>query len=474
MNRFSILELKPQSHIHFIGIGGISMSALAQILKNIGFKVSGSDAKSSNITEKLSNNDIKVYIGHDSSNIKGADVIVHTAAIKNDNTELLKSKELNLPILERSELLGEIMRKYKYSIGVAGTHGKTTTTSMVSLILLEANLDPTITVGGELDPIGGNLRLGNSEYFVTEACEYVESFLKFYPFVGTILNIDADHLDYYKDINNITDSFYEYAKLIPLDGYLIANNDDSRVINIAANVECNVISYSINDESSTYRAVNIEFDQKGCPEFSVLNNNCEIGNIKLNIPGIHNIYNALAAIACSMCLGVDFDSCKSALFKFSGAKRRFEHKGSFDQITVIDDYAHHPTEVKATLNAATKYPHDRIWCVFQPHTYTRTKKLLDEFSEAFEDADKIIIADIYAAREKDSGDIHSKDLVAKLKARGKDALYFSNFSSIKDYILNNAKQNDVVITMGAGDIYKVGEQLISDYHRSLKKQYISC
>lgn len=460
MNKFDILKLPPDSKIHFVGIGGISMSALAEILQHADFIISGSDMKSSNITDKLQNKGIKVYIGHKSANVDGSDVVVYTAAVKEDNPEIIRAKELNLPIVERSTLLGEIMRKYKYSIGVSGTHGKTTTTSMVSMIFIEAGLDPTITVGGELDSIGGNLRLGDSQYFITEACEYVESFLKFYPFAGIILNIDADHLDYFKDLDAIQESFNNYAKLISQSGFLIANIDDDRVKEITSSVDCHIVTYGLNNKNAEYTAKNITVNPKGFVGFEAVHKGETLGHIQLNIPGVHNVYNALASISCSISLGASFEHCKMALSKFGGTKRRFEYKGTFNNATVIDDYAHHPTEVKATLKAARSYPHNRIWCIFQPHTYTRTKKLLDEFSAAFDDADKVIVADIYAAREKDTGDIHSRDLVERLKRRGKESLYLPNFDSIQEYLSNNAQEGDLVITMGAGDIHKVGENLV--------------
>lgn len=461
MNKFDILKLPFGSRIHFIGIGGISMSALAEILQHTGFIISGSDMKSSNITDKLQNKGIKVYIGHSSANVESSDVIVFTAAINQDNPEIIRAKELGLPIIERATLLGEIMKRYKYSIGVSGTHGKTTTTSMISMIFIEADLDPTITVGGELDSIGGNLRLGNSQYFITEACEYVESFLKFYPFAGIILNIDADHLDYFKDLDAIQESFKNYANLISQSGFLIANADDKRVKEVALSVDCHIVTYGLNDKNSEYTAKNISTNSKGFISFDVAHKSKTLGHIQLNIPGIHNVYNALAAIACSISLGTTFEHCKMGLSKFGGTKRRFEYKGSFNNATVIDDYAHHPTEVKATLKAAQGYSHNNVWCIFQPHTYTRTKKLLDEFSVAFDDADKVIVADIYAAREKDTGDIHSRDLVERLKRRGREALYLPNFDSIQEYLLNHVQENDLVITMGAGDIHKVGESLVA-------------
>lgn len=310
--------------VHFIGIGGISMSGIAEILIDYGYKVSGSDRAFSSLTEKLKNLGAKIYIGHDASNVHDADIVVYTAAIKEDNPELLEAKRLNLEIMDRAEFLGQIMKKYEKGIAISGAHGKTTTTSMISLILLNAKLDPTIMIGGEVDAIGGNVRCGKSPYFVTEACEYKKSFLKFYPYIGVILNIDADHLDCYKDINEIHETFLKFANLIPKEGCIIGCNEDKRVVQIMEKVNCNKISYGI--KNGDFTAINIQYDEKGCASFTALYKGNYYYDFKLSIPGEHNILNALASIACCDFLGVDKEVMYQSLLNFKGTHRRFEKK----------------------------------------------------------------------------------------------------------------------------------------------------
>ncbi len=456
----SFNRIKPGSHVHFIGIGGISMSGLAEILKDQGYIITGSDINNSSIISKLKNKDIKIYIEHKKENVKNADLVVYTAAVNGANPEIRAAKELEIPIVERSVLLGEIMKNYRNSIAVAGSHGKTTTTSMISGIFIQASTDPTVLVGGELDAIGGNVRIGKSSYFITEACEYVESFLKFNPYVGIILNIEEDHLDYFKDIKHIIRSFREFGKLIQPDGYLVVSGDHINVKKAVKSLKCNILSYGINNNDLLFRAENVSFDSMGNPKFDVIYKNKNLCKITLNVPGTHNIYNSLAAVVCAYSLNIPVEHIVKGLFNFKGTHRRFETKGSFNGITIIDDYAHHPTEIKATLETVNKIPHNRIWCVFQPHTYTRTLALLNEFSEAFNAADKIIITDIYAAREKDDGKIHSMDLVKKINEKSYEAQYISDFKDISSYLLNNAVAGDIIITMGAGDIFKLGEDML--------------
>lgn len=446
--------------IHFIGIGGISMSALAEILLKNKYTVSGSDMKSSPIIEKLKNKGALIYIGHSEKNVEHADLIVYTAAISQDNPELIRAKELNIPLMDRAEFLGAIMKGHDYNIAVSGTHGKTTTTSMVSHILMDAAVDPTILVGGELDLIDGNVRTGSSQYFITEACEYKESFLKFYPYIGIILNIDADHLDYYKDINHIQRAFEKFAALIPEDGYLIGNAEDSRTVEIMKNTKSNVISYGI--ENGDLRAASIEFDAKGCASFDVLRNGVNLFNVKLNVPGKHNVLNSLSAIAASLALNIEKEHIINGLSSFKGTHKRFELKGEKKGVTVIDDYAHHPTEIKATLSTAKNYPHSRIVCVFQPHTYSRTITLMDQFTEAFYDSDLLILADIYAAREKDLGEVNSVMLGDNIRRKGVNCINLHSFQAIFEYLQENLKPGDLLLTVGAGDIVKVGEMFLEN------------
>ncbi|QXM07218.1 UDP-N-acetylmuramate--L-alanine ligase [Crassaminicella indica] len=454
------LDKHDVNHIYFIGIGGISMSAIAEVLLTFGYEVSGSDMKASSITEKLSKKGAKIYIGHNAHNLPSCDLVVYTAAIKSDNPELVKAKKKNIPIVSRAEILGLLMKKFKKSIAVSGTHGKTTTTSMISIILEYSDFDPTILIGGELDQIGGNVKVGNREYFVTEACEYVGSFLKFFPSIGIILNIDKDHLDYFKDIDHIVDTFTAFARLIPKSGLLIAFKDDPNVEKVLSSVDCPIITYG-SDASCDYWTENIHFNENGFADFDVFHKNSFLGSFSLNIPGKHNVNNALAAIACCHSLGVPIEKIIKNLKNFHGTHRRFDILGKLGDITIVDDYAHHPTEIKATLKAAAKVPHNKLWCIFQPHTYTRTKALLNDFANSFDQADKIIIADIYAAREKDTGEIHSKDLVKKIKSYNKNVIYMDNFEKIVAYVKDKAQPKDLVLTMGAGDIYKVGQMLLN-------------
>jgi len=446
--------------IHFIGIGGISMSGLAEILIKNNYSVSGSDMQSSHITNKLIKMGAEISIGHSADNIKDADLVVYTAAISPENPEYLKAVELNLPLMDRAEFLGHIMKGHKYNVAVSGTHGKTTTTSMLAHIVLKEDVDPTILVGGELDAINGNVLAGNGDYFITEACEYKASFLKFFPYIATITNIDADHLDYYRDINHIKDTFKEFIDLIPAEGYLIACIDDENVKTILHNYKynCNILTYGINE--GTLRAKDISYNESGCATFDVYKEGNKLFQISLNVPGQHNVLNALASIGTSLCLNFSESSIISGLASFRGTHRRFEIKGTKDGVTVIDDYAHHPTEIKAALSAAKNYPHNKIYCVFQPHTYSRTISLFEDFSNSFYDIDNLILADIYAAREKDTGVISSNMLGDRIREKNVNCINLHSFQEIVDYLQNNLKQGDLLLTMGAGDVFKIGEMYL--------------
>jgi len=447
-------------HVHFIGIGGISMSGLAEILLCKGYKVSGSDLKLSGLTSRLQSKGAVVYLGHNAQNINGADLVVYTAAVKDDNPELMEAKKQNIPCMDRATLLGQIMETFEYAIGVAGAHGKTTATSMLSVIMNHAGLDPTILVGGELDEIGGNVRTGKSKYFITEACEYMDSFLKFHPYIAIILNIDKDHLDYFKDINQIYKSFFEFASLVPESGCVIGCADDPLVSRLLKEIDRPAISYGIH-QPADWTAVDISFDNEYHSSFTVMNNEENIGRFSLNVPGKHNIYNALACIAACHTAGISVAIMQEALLHYRGTHRRFEIKGkTSNQAVIVDDYAHHPTEIKATLKAAMNYPHNRLWCIFQPHTYTRTKKLFNEFTEAFDGVDFLILADIYAAREKNTGDISSQMLAEAITARGLNCTYIPEFSEIADYIREKSQPGDLIITMGAGNVYEIGDALL--------------
>ena len=450
---------KPLS-IHFIGIGGISMSGLAEILLEEGFTISGSDSKKSPLTSLLESKGAKIYYGQRSSNISDSvQVVVYTAAIHPDNPEFACAKEKGIPMLTRAQLLGQIMRNYDTSIAVAGTHGKTTTTSMLSHILLKGECDPTISVGGILPAIGGNIRVGQSETFLTEACEYTNSFLSFFPTIGIILNIDADHLDFFKDIDDIRHSFRRFAQLLPADGALIINADTPHYQDIIKDLSCKIITYGLEHEAQ-YQATDITYDKYGHASFTVLKDGRKAGSFYLKVPGSHNVSNALAAIALAQLLQIPDDVIVKGLGSFTGTDRRFQYKGEVAGVTIVDDYAHHPTEIQATLNAAHNYPHKKLWCVFQPHTYTRTKALLLEFAQALKLADHVVLADIYAARETDNLGISSQNLQARIQELGTPCEYFPTFDEIENFLLNNCEAGDLLITMGAGDVVKIGEQLL--------------
>ena len=449
-------------HIHFIGIGGISMSGLAEILLEENFRISGSDAKASPLTRTLEERGAVIYYGQRAANIKDdVDVVVYTAAIHPDNPEFACAKEKGLPMLTRAELLGQIMRNYDTPIAISGTHGKTTTTSMVSHILLEGDCDPTISVGGILPAIHGNIRVGNSETFVTEACEYTNSFLSFFPKISVILNMDADHLDFFKDIDDIRHSFRKFAELLPSDGTLIINADTPEYETITRGLPCHVLTYGLEHEAD-YTAADITWDKYGHPSFSVLFQGKKIGSYYLRVPGIHNVSNALAAIAVGRLLDLPDEVIVKGLGSFTGTDRRFQYKGEIGGVTIIDDYAHHPTEIRATLSAAKDYPHDELWVIFQPHTYTRTKAFLPEFAKALEQADHVILADIYAAREVDTGEVSSRDVMKLLQEDGQDVHYFPSFEEIKDFVKAHVKGHDLLITMGAGNVVEIGEELLTE------------
>ncbi|BEP28187.1 UDP-N-acetylmuramate--L-alanine ligase [Helicovermis profundi] len=455
-----MLENKNLKHIHLIGIGGIGVSAIAEILHMQNYIVTGSDLNSSQITKNLENKGIKIFYKHESTNIEGADLIVYSAAVSDENVELIKAKELKLPTVGRAKMLGEILTTYKKSVAISGAHGKTTTTSMTSVILSDSNLDPTLLVGGEVKELGGNARFGHGDIIVTEACEYKDSFLNFIPTLGVILNIDEDHLDYYKNLEHIISSFIKFAQSIPKKGHLIINNDDYNAKKIIPHVNCNVITFGINIDSDIM-AKNITFNDDGLPSFEVYINDEKFCDINLNIPGTHNIYNALASVAIAHFNGISGENISSSLNRFGGAKRRFDILGEYKNAKIIDDYAHHPTEIKATLSAAKKIPHNKIICVFQPHTYSRTSELLSEFSIAFKDSDELIITDIYASREKDTGKIHSQILVDLIIEEGQNAKYIKTFDEIEEYLDNIIEKNDILFTMGAGNIVNLGNKLVN-------------
>ena len=449
--------------VHFIGIGGISMSGLAEILLKEGFPVSGSDSHASALTEHLERAGARICIGQAASNIpEDCKLVVYTAAIHPDNPEYREAKRRGVPMLSRAELLGQLMRNYQTSIAVAGTHGKTTTTSMIASILLEEDADPTISVGGILPSIGGNIRVGGSEVFLTEACEYTNSFLHFFPTIGIILNIEEDHMDFFKDLNDIRRSFRRFAELLPVEGLLIINSDIPDYEEITEALSCRVVTFGSSPDAD-YRAENTAYDTFGHPSFDLIRKIEKDGRrprFSLKVPGEHNVCNALASIALADALRIPEAAVEKGLLSFTGTDRRFQYKGEVNGVTIIDDYAHHPTEIRATLHAAAHYPHRELWCVFQPHTYSRTKAFLKEFAEALSLADHVVLADIYAARETDTLGISSRDLERELAALGADVYYFPTFAEIEKFLSEKCMHGDMCITMGAGDVINIGEDLL--------------
>lgn len=454
------IDFTHPSSVYFVGIGGISMSGLAEILADAGFSVSGSDQSRSALTESLEAKGITVFYGQRAENITdNIDCVVFTSAIHPDNPEYIAAHEKNIPCLTRAELLGQLMKNYRMPVAVSGTHGKTTTTSMISEILLKAGADPTLSIGGILKTIGGNIRVGKSDCFVTEACEYTNSFLSLFPKIGIILNIEEDHLDFFKDLADIRRSFRRFAELLPADGCLIINGGIENLSELTDGLACRVLTYGA-DETADYYPSDICYDDWGHPGFTLHGPNGSARRFSLQVPGEHNVYNSIAAVILADLLSIDSAVIREGLHGFSGTDRRFEYKGTVRGVTVIDDYAHHPTEIEATLKAAASYPHKTLWCVFQPHTYTRTKTFMKDFARALTHADKVVLADIYAARETDDLGISSQTLQKEVEALGQECYYFSSFREIENFLLKNCINGDLLITMGAGDVLKIGENLL--------------
>jgi len=436
------------------------MSGIAFVLLNRGFRVTGSDLKESKLIRKLKALGAKVYIGHDKKNIdKSTDLVVISSAIPENNPEIVQARKFGIPIKKRSEILGELMRD-KFGVAIAGTHGKTTTTTMISLICDEAKFDPTVLIGGEVKNIGGNFSVGGGDYFIVEACEYDRSFLDLFPKAAVITNIEADHLDYYRDLKEIVAAFSEFVRKIPKEGLLVACFDDPNVKKVARSARAKVISYGFS-KGCDWQA-EIQEVLPGKTTF-IIHNHKDLGRFTLKIPGTHNILDATAAVALTMAIGVSPAIAKKVLAKFAGADRRFQIKGKKDGVVVIDDYAHHPTEIRATLAGARQfYPRERIVCVFEPHQYSRTRLLLSEFAQSFNDADLVIIPDIYRVRDSDEEikKINAKILVENIKKYNPNVRYIAKYDEIVKFLQQELKPGDVLFTMGAGNIYKVGEKIL--------------
>ena len=445
--------------IHFIGIGGCSMSGLAMVLNNIGFEVSGSDARESAFTERLAKEGIPFTIGHDAKNVEGAGLVVYSAAIKPYNPEFAAAAAAGIPMMQRSELLGNLSAEYSTVACVSGCHGKTTITSMIALILITAAVDATVHVGGMVGFLGGGVRLGQSDIFVTEACEYVESFLTLNPTHIIVNNIDDDHLDYFKDIEHIYAAFVKFVHLLKDDGVLFGNGDEALVRRLMDETGVRKYTYGLG-EDNYFTAKNIAFDENGSPSFDFYAGGENKGRIVLEIPGRHNVANALAALALTTTVfGVDLEHAAEALKNYRLAGRRFELLGERNGVKIIHDYAHHPAEINACLEAAKRYPHKKLWALFQCNSYTRAKTLKDKYALAFSAADEVIVPDIFPGRDIDRGEIHARDLVAAI-GQHKRCVYVPTFEQIREFLDQNAHEGDVVVTLGSGDVNKQSYKLL--------------
>ena len=454
--------------IHFVGIGGIGMSGIAEVLINLGYNISGSDKAQSETTVRLQKLGASVALGHAAENIGNADVVVTSTAVKVDNPEVVEAHKKNIPVIPRAEMLAELL-KMKFSVAVSGSHGKTTTTSMVSTILARGGLDPTMVIGGKLASIGSNARLGDGDIIVAEADESDGSFLKLSPTIAVITNIDREHLDFYPGITEIKEAFLKFANIVPFYGCTVLCSDNEHVREIIPQIKRKMITYGI-EHAADYSAQHIKYLTSGT-DYSLFYKGDRLGKINLIVPGLFNVYNSMAAVAVGRELDLDFATIKEGLSSFSGVVRRLEIKGTVGDITVVDDYGHHPTEVKATLAAARQVWKGRLIVVFQPHRFTRTKALFNEFTQAFDDADLLILNDIYPASEEPIAGVNSQALCEAIRKTGKRSVeYIAQAEGTIEYLLNTVKPKDTVITLGAGNIYKIGEALLKQLAaRGIKK-----
>ena len=443
----------PGRRVHLVGIGGVSMSPLAQVLKGMGMLVTGSDMNESASVIHLRSLGIPVAIGHRAENIGDAELVIRTAAVHDENPEIAAARQAGVPVFERAQAWGSIMRSYKNALCISGTHGKTTTTSMCTHIIMAAGLDPTVMIGGTLPLLGAGHRVGHGDTIILESCEYCNSFLSFFPTVAVILNIEADHLDFFHDLEDVEHSFRTFADLVPENGMIVANAEDKNTMITLQGETRPVLTFGV--EKGDVHAANLVWDA-GLPAFDVICRGEQFAHIRLSVPGIHNVKNALAAAAAAFTLGVPAEAVEQGLAAFRGAGRRFEHKGTYHGAEVYDDYAHHPGELKALLDMAATLGYKRIVCAFQPHTYTRTKALFDDFVQVLRQPDVTLLAEIYAAREQNTIGISSNDLARKIPG----SRYFPTLDSLSAYLKDLAQPGDLILTVGAGDIYTVGEKLI--------------
>ncbi|WP_369297022.1 UDP-N-acetylmuramate--L-alanine ligase [uncultured Neglectibacter sp.] len=448
--------------LHFVGIGGSGMCPMAEILHHKGYILTGSDMNESDTLERIRGYGIPVSMGHRAENIGDAEVVVYTAACKSDNPELVAAREKGIPTLERSVMLGILTEKFPFSIAVSGTHGKTTTTGMLTQILMEAGKDPSAIIGGKLPLIGGNGRVGKSGCIVCEACEYVDTFLQLHPAVSVLLNIDADHLDYFKTVDNIVKSFHQFAT--QTSQMLVVNGDDQRVMKSVSGLSGQkIVTFGRSDKNDYYPA-ELNEEDTACEDFTLMFRGERLGRVNLAVPGEHNMMNAIAAAAAAHSTGVDPEAICSALGHFTGVHRRFEVLGKFGGVTVADDFAHHPTELSAVLSSAMRMGYREVWAVFQPHTYSRTYNLLEEFSKALAIPDHLVMTEILAVRESNTYNIHTSDLAAKIPG----SVWFNSFEEIADYVMDHAKSGDLILTLGGGDIYKCANLIVQKYQAGEK------
>ena len=448
---------KPGTRVHLAGIGGVSMCPLAEVLAGMGLQVQGSDMSESDTVRQLRAQGIPVAVGHSAENLKDCALVIRTAAIHDDNPEIAGAIARGIPVYERAQAWGAIMQHYQNAVCISGTHGKTTTTSMATHIFMAAQADPTVMIGGTLPLLHSGYRVGRGDTIILESCEYCNSFLNFFPTVAVILNVEADHLDFFKDLADIEHSFHAFADLVPQRGYIISNADDPGAREAVKGLSHPVFTFGIADPDADCTAHNVAFHD-GCPTFDVVIRGETYAHVELHIAGRHNILNSLAAASAAYVLGIPGSAVEEGLAAFTGAGRRFEHKGTYHGAEVYDDYAHHPDEVEALLNAARPLPHQRLICAFQPHTYTRTAALFDDFVRVLRMPDKVVLAEIYAAREKNELGISSRDLAAQIPG----AVYCSTLEQVTEELARLAQPGDMIITVGAGDIYRAGEKLLKE------------
>ena len=443
--------------LHFVGIGGSGMCPMAEILFHKGYELTGSDIHESDTLDRVRGYGIPVHMGHQAENIGDAECVVYTAACKPDNPELVAARQKGIPTLERSVMLGMLTRKFKRPVAVSGTHGKTTTTAMLTEILLDGGMDPSAIIGGKLPMLGANSRIGHSETIVVEACEYVDTFLELHPAVSVILNIDADHLDYFKTVDNIVKSFHQFAT--QTSQLLVVNGDNAKAMEAVQGLEnARIVTFGMED-TNDYYPTEMNEEDTACEDFTLTYHGEKLGRVNLIVPGEHNMLNALAAAAAAHCLGVDPQVICASLGRFSGVHRRFEVLGKFEGVTVADDFAHHPTELTAVLTSAVRMGYRQVWAVFQPHTYSRTYNLLDDFAKALSIPHHVVMTEILAVRETNTYNIHTSDLAAKIPG----SVWFDSFDKIADYVIEHAQPGDLILTLGGGDIYKCANLLVEKY-----------